>query len=66
MNGALRASPDPVEDLDLCGSDGLPSEKAMVEAVIDWGEKHPEHWSDQMIIGAALALHDTWPCPQRF
>jgi hypothetical protein len=52
MNGALRASPDPVEYLDLCGSDGLPSEKAMVEAVIGC-EKHPEHWRDQMIIGAA-------------
>ena len=40
-----------------------PSPGAMIQAVINWGEKHPEHWADDMLVATGLALKATWPCP---
>ena len=35
---------------------------AMFQAFINWAEKHPEKWSDEMQDGVNRALHETWPC----
>lgn len=40
-----------------------PAANAAIQAVLNWGREHPEHWSDQMLVGAALALYARWPCP---
>jgi hypothetical protein len=34
----------------------------MVQAFLNWAEKHPEAWSYNQIRGVILALGETWPC----
>jgi hypothetical protein len=34
----------------------------MVEAFIDWAEKHPERWTAPRQTGVMQALNQTWPC----
>jgi len=43
----------------ICAS---PSHGAMVQAFINWAEKHPEEWAKSRIYGVMLALRETWPC----
>jgi Rap1a immunity proteins len=38
------------------------SSGAMVQAFINWAEKHPENWKMYMHPGVILALNETWPC----
>jgi hypothetical protein len=38
------------------------SPATMVEAFIDWAEKHPERWTAPRQTGVMQALNQTWPC----
>jgi hypothetical protein len=52
-----------VRAFSMCPDGGqAPATNAAIQAILNWGRKHPEHWSDDMLVGAALALHETWPC----
>ena len=35
---------------------------AMVQAFINWAEKHPEKWSTSRQLGVMASLRETWPC----
>jgi|CXWL01.1.fsa_nt_gi hypothetical protein len=35
---------------------------AMVQAFVNWAEKHPERWEKPRSLGVALALGGLWPC----
>jgi hypothetical protein len=35
---------------------------AMVQAFVNWAEKHPEKWSTSRQLGVMMALRETWPC----
>jgi hypothetical protein len=39
-----------------------PAGGAMIQAFLNWAEKHPESWSQRHLYGVALALRETWPC----
>jgi len=41
---------------------GLPSGAAMIQAFMNWAEKHLEHWSEMEVVGVSLALSSSWPC----
>jgi hypothetical protein len=51
-------------DTALCQapSGGVPSGAALIQAFVNWSDKHPEHWADHTLIGVLLALRSTWPC----
>jgi hypothetical protein len=42
-----------------------PSGGAMIQAFLNWAEKHPESWTQRNLFGLALALRESWPCPAR-
>lgn len=42
-----------------------PSGAAMIQAFLNWAEKHPESLTQRNLLGVALALRETWPCPSR-
>jgi hypothetical protein len=44
-----------------CAKTGL-SRGAVVQAFVNWAEKHPEHWADQDFMGVTAALSEIWPC----
>lgn len=46
----------------ICPDGPVPSAGAMVQAVLNFGQKHPEMWAEEMIIPTGLALQKTWPC----
>ena len=48
--------------LSICGDI---SYGAAVQAFINWGQKHPEHWQENRLFGVVLALRELWPCPTR-
>jgi hypothetical protein len=35
---------------------------ALMQAFINWAEKHPQYWKYSAGSGATLALQATWPC----
>lgn len=57
LTGAARSS-----EYSMCPGKTIPSAAAMIQAVLNFGEKHPEMWDEEMIIPAGLALQETWPC----
>jgi hypothetical protein len=46
----------------ICPEHYAPSAAAMIQAVLNFGQQHPEMWSDEMVIPAGLALQQAWPC----
>lgn len=54
----LGLAPD-AQPFKICGA---PTHGAMVQAFLNWAEKHPEAWSYNQIRGVILALGETWPC----
>jgi hypothetical protein len=44
----------------FCGHDA--SRGAMLQAFLNWAEKHPEKWSQYDGFGVVEALQETWPC----
>jgi hypothetical protein len=48
----------------LCtGTDNyVPPTGAMVQAFINWAQKHPEKWDYAGVVGVSFALSETWPC----
>lgn len=44
---------------------GRPSHGAMVQAFINWAEKHPSEWKESEVFGVMQALAESWPCPSR-
>ena len=42
---------------------GVPTGREMIQAFVAWAEKHPESRSQRNVMGVALALRETWPCP---
>jgi Rap1a immunity proteins len=38
------------------------SNGAMVQAFVNWGQKHPEKWSMDAQMGAMEAVREVWPC----
>jgi hypothetical protein len=58
IEGFRKKMPD-VESFAMCGA---PSYGAMVQAFINWAEKHPEDWMRSRVYGVMLALGQTWPC----
>jgi Rap1a immunity proteins len=45
----------------FCIKDGT-TYGAMTQAVINYGQQHPEIWSSDPWSGVFSALHETWPC----
>lgn len=41
---------------------GVPSGGALVQAFLNWAEKHPEMWSESALVGFAVAMSTTWSC----
>jgi hypothetical protein len=39
-----------------------PTPGAMVQAFVNWAEKHPEKWGGERISSVMTALQETWPC----
>lgn len=39
-----------------------PSGGAMIQAFLNWAEKHPEKWAGPALVGFAVAMSTTWPC----
>jgi Rap1a immunity proteins len=35
----------------------------LIQAFIEWAEKHPHDWTEKSLIGVSSALAETWPCP---
>jgi hypothetical protein len=48
--------------LGLCG---WATHGAMLQAFMNWSDKHPEQWSNSSEIGVGMALRETWPCVQK-
>ena len=48
----------------ICGGPGVgvPSGGAMVQAYMNWSQKHPEEWAVDALVGVQRALVATWPC----
>ncbi len=46
----------------ICPGRKLPSGAAMVQAVLNFGQAHPEMWSEEMVAPTILALQEVWPC----
>lgn len=36
--------------------------RAMVQAFVNWAEKHPDQWEEPRSLGVAKALTELWPC----
>lgn len=51
--------PADIKDFAMCGE---ASYKAMVQAFVNWAEKHPERWEDPRGSGVMSALKELWPC----
>ena len=49
--------------LRIFGICGTMSHGAMVQAFVNWADKHPERWADVGVLGVMSALIETWPCP---
>jgi hypothetical protein len=45
----------------FCIKDGT-TYGAITQAVINYGQQHPEIWSSDAWSGVFSALHETWPC----
>lgn len=58
LNGQVSTA----RELSLCNPEGE-SRKAITQAVVNYGQQHPEKWADDMVMTTALALRQTWPCP---
>jgi hypothetical protein len=48
----------------VCGGD-FPSRDAMVQAFVNWAEKHPEKWGIHAGEGAILTFGEAWACPAK-
>jgi hypothetical protein len=48
-------------ELSLCNQNEA-NRKAMTQAVVNYGQQHPEKRADSMVMTTALALRQTWPC----
>jgi hypothetical protein len=48
--------------LGLCGPSPTPTYGAMIQAFMNWAEKHPEQWNIAQEAGVVIALRETWPC----
>jgi hypothetical protein len=35
---------------------------AVIQAFLNWADKHPEKWARPRIFGATAAMRETWPC----
>jgi hypothetical protein len=35
---------------------------ALAQAVVNWGQQHPERWSEDAWSGVHTAIHEKWPC----
>jgi hypothetical protein len=46
----------------ICHGKTITSAGAMIQAVVNFDQQHPEMWAEEMIIPAGLALQKTWPC----
>lgn len=40
----------------------VPTGREMIQAFVNWAEKHPESWTQRNVYGVALALRENWPC----
>ncbi len=51
-------------DTGLCTNvdETQPSGAAMLQAFLNWADKHPEKWSLDAGLGIIEALRSTWPC----
>jgi hypothetical protein len=58
LNGQVGAA----RELSLCNPEKA-SRKAITQAVVNYGQQHPEKWTDNMVMTTAIALRETWPCP---
>jgi hypothetical protein len=57
MSVDKHRDPD-VQPFAICGT---PSYGAMIQAFVNWTEKHPKEWTRDRITGAMLALGENWP-----
>jgi Rap1a immunity proteins len=39
--------------------------KQVTTVVVRWMERHPQNWHEPFFALVFLALHETWPCPER-
>jgi hypothetical protein len=57
---AQAEHPDPnFRELAICGKI---TNAALVQAFMNWAEKHPQRWPDHQLAGIVTALTETWPC----
>jgi hypothetical protein len=50
---------------DAHGMCGEPTRAALVQAFVNWAEKHPEEWGSSDQLGVRTALAEIWPCPAK-
>jgi len=59
--GAAKKMDNPADrEFLLCGEDVTGG--VIIQAFINWAEKHPEKWGEEMRVGVNAALHEMWPC----
>lgn len=56
---AVEALSDQTRDFAICG---IARYNAMVQAFVNWAEKHPERWEEPRRLGVMAALKELWPC----
>ena len=56
---AVDALLEQTKPLAMCGNARY---SAMVQAFVNWAEKHPERWEEPRRLGVITALKELWPC----
>lgn len=62
MMAIAGASPGPPSKWALCSGNSIPPASAMVRAVLNFGQAHPESWGAPSAAAVAVALQQAWPC----
>jgi hypothetical protein len=52
-----------LDQMSICGEEGTYG--AMVQAFMNWAQKHPERWGEHSSVGVITALRESWPCKAR-
>ena len=55
----VEALSDKTRDFAMCG---IARYNAMVQAFVNWAEKHPKRWEEPRRFGVMAALKELWPC----
>jgi hypothetical protein len=62
IGDVMGATAQVIDDFRPLGMCGEPTYGALVQAFVNWAEKHPEQWKTDPGVGVMVALRETFPC----